>query len=136
MGPLPSKIAGHTALFGSRPLHGQEDLWKTTRRSYGRFDREFGYLGMLMNTTLQEAVHLERKYAKNHVWDSLGQLFEDIKSLICELSEILGPRTPEIVGFKIIEFEDTTWRSISLLCERVYHVTTVKVYVQYFVCAR
>ena len=32
--PLPPNIAGHIALHGSRLLHGQEDLWKTTRRSY------------------------------------------------------------------------------------------------------
>ena len=90
--------------------------------------------GMFMNTTLQAAVHLGRKYAKNHIWDSLGELFEEIKSLICELSEILGPRTPEIVGLKIIEFEDTTWRSISILCKRVFQVTTAKVYVFSILC--
>ena len=45
MGPPPSNIAGHIALHGSRLLHGQEDLWKTTRRSYGRFECDFGYLG-------------------------------------------------------------------------------------------
>ena len=44
LGPLSSHIAGHIALFGSRLLHGQEDLWKTTRRSCGRFECEFGYL--------------------------------------------------------------------------------------------
>ena len=30
---------------------------------------------------------------------------------------------------RIIEFEETTWRSISLLCERVCQITTAKVYV-------
>ena len=40
MGPLPPNIDGHIALFGSRLLHGQEDLWKTN----GRFECEFGYL--------------------------------------------------------------------------------------------
>ena len=44
MGPLPPNIAGHIALQGSSLLHGQPDLWKTTRRSYGRFVCEFGYL--------------------------------------------------------------------------------------------
>ena len=88
-----------------------------------------------MNTTLRAAVHLGKDYdtnshhAKNHIGDSLGQLFGDIKRLICELSEILGPKTPEFVGLKIIEFEDITWRSKSLLCERVYQVTTAKVHV-------
>ena len=41
-----------------------------------------------------------KKYAKNYIWDSLGQLIEEIKRLICELSEILGPRTSEIVWFE------------------------------------
>ena len=43
-GPPPSNIAGHIAPHGSRLLHGQDDLWKTTRRSYGRFECEFVYL--------------------------------------------------------------------------------------------
>ena len=90
---------------------------------------------MFMNTTLQAAVHLGKDYdtnlhfAKNHIWDSLGQLFGEIKRLICEQSEILGPKTPEIVGLKVIEFEETTWRSINLLCERAYQITAAKVYV-------
>ena len=67
-----------------------------------------------MNATLRAAVHLGKDcdtnlhYAKNHIWDSLGQLFG---------SEIIGPKTPEIIGLKMFEFEDTTWRSISLLSE-------------------
>ena len=44
MGPLSPHIAGHIALYGSRLLHGQDDLWKTTWRSCGRFDCELGYL--------------------------------------------------------------------------------------------
>ena len=57
-----------------------------------------------MNTTLRAAVHLGKDYdthlhyAKNHVWDSLGQLFGETKRLICKQSEILGPKTQEIVG--------------------------------------
>ena len=42
--PLSPHIAGHIALYGSRVLHGQVDLWKTTWRSHGRFKCEFGYL--------------------------------------------------------------------------------------------
>ena len=47
---------------------------------------------MLMNTTLQAAIHLGKDYdtnlhyAMNHICDSLGQLFGEIKRLICELS--------------------------------------------------
>ena len=41
--------------------------------------------GMLMNTTLRAAVHLGKNYdmnlhyAKNHIWDSLGHLFGEVK---------------------------------------------------------
>ena len=90
---------------------------------------------MFMNTTLQAAVHLGKDddtnlhFAKNHIWDSLGHLFGEIKRPTCELSEILGPKTPEIVGLKIIEFEETTKRSISLSCEKTYQITPSQVYV-------
>ena len=88
-----------------------------------------------MNTTLEAAVHLGIDYdttlhfAKNHTWDSLGQLLGEIKRLICEQSEILRPKTPEIVGLKTKEFEETTWRSISLLCQGAYQITIAKVFV-------
>ena len=45
--------------------------------------------------------------------------------------KILGPITPEIVGLKIIE---TTWISISLLCERAYQITTVYVFSDSVLC--
>ena len=45
MGPLPSNIAKHIPFYGSRLLHGQENLWKTTWRSYERFECEFRHLG-------------------------------------------------------------------------------------------
>ena len=69
---------------------------------------------MFMNTTLRAAVHLGKEYdtnlhyAKNHLCDSLGQLFCEIERLMSEQSEILGPKTPEIVGLKVIAFEETT----------------------------
>ena len=44
MGPPSPHIAGHIALYGNRLLHGQENQWKTTWRSYGRFECAFGYL--------------------------------------------------------------------------------------------
>ena len=52
-----------------------------------------------------------------------------MKTLVCEQSEIFGPKTPEIVGLKIIEFKETTWRSISCLCGGACQITTAKVYV-------
>ena len=114
MGPLSPRIDGHIALHGGRLLHGQEIYGKQPGVLMDDLNVNLAIWRRSMNTTLQAAVHLGRKFAKNHIWDSLEQLFEEIKRRICELSEVLGPRTPEIVGLKIIEFEDTTWRSISL----------------------
>ena len=44
MRPLLPNVAEHIPLYGSRLLHGQENLWKTTWRSYESFECEFGYL--------------------------------------------------------------------------------------------
>ena len=81
---LPSPhIARHTALHGSRLLNGHANLWKTTRRSYGIFECEFGYLGMFMNTTLRAAGHLGKAYdtnlrfVKNHLRKTTGQHFTE-----------------------------------------------------------
>ena len=50
-------------------------------------------------------------------------------SQIFELSEILDPRTPEIIGLKIMEYEDFALRSISLLSEKAERIITAKVHV-------
>ena len=42
MGPLSPHIAEHIPPHGSSILHGQENLWKTTWRSYGRVECDFG----------------------------------------------------------------------------------------------
>ena len=53
----------------------------------------------------------------------------EVISQICELSELLGPRTPDIIGLKITEYGDFTWRSKSLLSEKAERKITAKVYV-------
>ena len=76
MEPLPPNIVEHIPFCGSRLLHDQENLWKTTWRFYERFG---------MNATLQAAVHLGNDYdthlrhAKNHLWNALGQLIDETK---------------------------------------------------------
>ena len=83
---------------------------------------KLAFCGMFMNTTLRAGVHLGKDYdthlhyAKNHVWDSLGQLFGETKRLICEQSEILGPETPEIVG-RGERFRRTQITNISCACD-------------------
>ena len=110
--------------YGKQPGDPMEDL-----------NVNLAIWGMFKKTTLRAAEHLGKDYdtnlhtAKNHLWEFLGQFFCEIKRLISEQSEILGPKTPEIVGLKIIEFEETTWRSTSLLRERAYQFTTGKVYI-------
>ena len=125
MGPLSPHIAGHIALHGSRLLHGQEDLWKRTRRSHGGFEGEFGCLW----NAHEHHSSSSSSSRKIHIWDSLGELFEEMKRLICELSEILDSRIPEFVGLKIIELEDITWRTTSLLCERASQIISANVYI-------
>ena len=83
--------------------------------------------GIFLNTTLRAAVHLGRDYAenlrfvKNHIWDSLGQLFNETGKLISEQKEITGVST--------FKFKDATWMSTSLLCEKAYQITKAKAYV-------
>ena len=48
----------------------------------------------------------------------LEKLFGEVKSPICELSEIIGPRTPDTIGVKRREYGDFAWRSRSLLSEK------------------
>ena len=60
---------------------------------------------------------------------NLQKMFGEAKSQICGLSEILGPRTPETIGLKIMEYGDFTWRSTSLLSEKAERIITAKVYV-------
>ena len=64
--------------------------------------------GMFMNATLRAAVHLGKDFNTN-----LPQLFDETKRLISDQSEILGPKKPEILGLKTIDFVETTWRSTS-----------------------
>ena len=74
--------------------HFLEAVFSMVRKIYGKQDPmedlsvNLAFWGMFMNTTLQAAIHLGKDYetnshnAKNHIWDSLGQLFGEIKRLI------------------------------------------------------
>ena len=46
-GTVLCHIATNYLLYGSRLRHGQEDLQKTIRRSYGGFGRECGHMGSI-----------------------------------------------------------------------------------------
>ena len=58
---------------------------------------------------------------------NLEKLFGEVTSQICELSEILGPRTPENTGVIRMEYGDIARISMSLLSERVERIITAKV---------
>ena len=69
----PPKIAGHIELFGSRLLHGQENLWKTTWRSYGRVECEFGYLVNVHeyhSSSSMTRIYITRRTISVTLWDN------------------------------------------------------------------
>ena len=82
---------------------------------------------VFLNTTLRAAVHLGQdyeaslRYVKNHLWNSVGQLFNETGKLISEQTEITGVNTTEC--------KDFTWMSTSLLCSKAHHITNAKAYV-------
>ena len=77
--------------------------------------------GMLMNTTLQTAVHLGQVYdqnlrfVKNHFWSSLQKLFKETEKLIKNQTEIIGV--------------DYTLSATSMLCDRIHQISNTKTYV-------
>ena len=61
------------------------------------------------------------RYVKNHLWKSVGQLFNENEKLISEQTEITGVST--------INFKELTWMLTSFLCSRAYRITNAKTYV-------
>ena len=55
----------HPFFFASRLVHGQGNLWKTTWRSYGRCDCDYGYLENVHEYTFRAAVHLGKGFEVN-----------------------------------------------------------------------
>ena len=84
-------------------------------------------MGIFLNTTLETAVHLGQDYeanlrfVKNHLWNSVGQLFNETGKLIREQTEITGVNTRN--------FKECVWMSTSLLRSRAYQITNAKTYV-------
>ena len=80
--------------------------------------------GIFLNATLQAAVHLGQdyetnlRYVKNHLWNSLKQLFNEAEKLSSGQIEITGANT--------INFRELTWMSTSLLCSKAYQYTKAK----------
>ena len=73
---------------------------------------------IFLNTTLRAAVHLGQdheanvRFLKNHLWNSVKQLFSETGKRISEQTETIGVNK--------IDFKELTWMSTSLLNSRAY----------------
>ena len=125
MGPTPPNIAGHIALYGSRLLDGQENLWKTTWRSCGRFECELGYLGNVYeyhsssSSSSRKEHELNLRFVKNYLKKTTGRLFRETEKLISGQTET--------TGISLINFQDMRWASTSFLHSPAYQYSTAKV---------
>ena len=113
-------------------IHHTEAVFSIVRRIHGRehddpvddLDVNMAIWGIFLNTTLRAGVHLGQdheanlRYVKNHVWNCVGKLFNEVAKLISEQTEITGENT--------INFKELTWMSTSLLCSQAYQVTNAK----------
>ena len=89
----------HNLHVSPATIHHKEAVFSIVRRIYGR---------QLANL----------RFVKNHLWNSVRQLFNEAGKVIKEQTEITGVST---TGFK-----DATWMSTSLLCEKAYRITNIK----------
>ena len=106
METLSPNIATYIALFGSRFLHGQEDLWKTTRRFYGRLECEFGYLknvheyhsssSSFISEETKTRFYITRRTISGTLWDNYLVKLND---WFVNSQKFLVQKTQEIVGF-------------------------------------
>ena len=116
-------------------IHHAEAVFSIVKEIYGRgrddpmddLDVNMANWGILLNATLRAAAHLGQvnkvnlRYVKNHLWNSVGQLFNETGRLIRDQTEITGVGT--------IYFKKITWMSTSLLSSKAYQITNVKAYV-------
>ena len=127
MATQSTRTSSHNSPYGSSLLEHQEKLRTRTRWSYGWLGRDYGYLGIFLNATLQAVVHLGQDYeanlrfVKNHLLNSVESLFHETGRLIREQTEITVVNT--------IHFNELTWMSTSFLCEKAYQITNAKTYV-------
>ena len=107
MGPQSPHIAGHISLYGSRLLHGEENLWKTTWRSYERFELEFGYLVNVpeyhssSSSSSRKDYDMNLRFVKNYLSKIAGQLFRETEKLISGQTET--------TGISLMNVQDLMW---------------------------
>ena len=73
METLSPNIATHIPLYGSRLLHGQENLWKTTFRSYERFGRECSWIPLFEQQFISEKT---KTFVKSYPWKTAETAFQ------------------------------------------------------------
>ena len=121
---MPPATAHHTeAVFWIvRDIHGREhDDPKED------LDVNMAIWRIFLNATLRAAIHLGQdneaklRYMKNHLWNSVQQLFNETGKLISEQTEITGVHT--------IDFKKLTWMWTSFLCGQAYQYSNAKAYV-------
>ena len=122
------QISPHTS-------HCMEAVFSMVREIYGRqpgdpmkdLDVNLAIWRMFMNTAHRAAVHLGKDYdmslrfVKNHLWETAGQLFRETEQLVNGQTET--------TCISLINFQKLRWMSPSLLHNRKYQHSTVKVYV-------
>ena len=110
MGPLPPNIAGHIALHGCRLLHGQEDLWKTTRQSNGHIWMwiwlfgQWSWIPLFEQQFISEKT-MTRNVVKNYLWKTTGQLF--VWAWLMSPTSLLHSRAYQCATAKVYVFSDS-----------------------------
>ena len=123
--------AGNCHIISISPavLSYMDKVYSIVRKTYDRgpMDEMEAFLRMFMNTTLQAAVHLSLnndqnfRFVKNYFWSSLKKLFKETEKLI--------KNQKEITGVSMIDHEEHTWSSTTLLCDRIHQISNAKTYV-------
>ena len=120
-----TRVSSHSSSHGSSLLDRREDpRTRPLTTQWIFWTCIWLFWCIFLNTTLRAAVHLGQDhwhYVKNHLWNSVGQLFNETGKLISEQKEVTGVST--------FDFQDATWMSTSLLCEKACRITNAKVYV-------
>ena len=125
----------HNLYMSPATVHQTEPVFSIVTRIFGRehddlmddLDVKMAIWCIILNATFRAAVHLGQdyeanlRYVKNHLWNSVGQLFNETGKLVSEQTDITGVNT---IGFK-----EPQWMSTSFLCSRAYQVTNAKTYV-------
>ena len=80
-----------------------------------------------MNVTLQAAVHPGREFLENLRFTK-NQLLKSVKQLVQVTERLIKDQT-EISGLTTLDYEQLTWRSTTLFCDKVVEIMNAISYV-------